>query len=62
MKALVPVLGLAIVTIQGCENVQVASHGGSIMSQSGDYECPEDRICTVDVPEGYAVGPGRFHP
>lgn len=52
MKALLPFLGLAILTIQGCKIVQIAGQGGSIVSQSGDYDCPEDRICTVDVPQG----------
>ena len=54
MKALVPVLGLAILSIQGCKIVQIAGHGGSIVSQSGDHDCPENRICTVEVPVGEA--------
>ena len=45
---------LTLVTIQGCKIVQVAGHGGSIVSTSGEYDCPEDRIRTVDVPEGEA--------
>ena len=49
-----PILGLTLVTIQGCKIVQVAGHGGLIVSQSGEFDCPEDRICTVNVPKGEA--------
>ena len=34
----------------GCKIFQTAGHGGSIVSMSGEYDCPEDRQCVVDVP------------
>ena len=37
---------------QGCEIVQTAGHGGSIVSKSGEHDCPEDSTCVVDVPAG----------
>ena len=37
---------------QGCEIVQTAGHGGSIVSKSGEYDCPEDSTCVVKVPAG----------
>ena len=37
---------------QGCEIVQTAGHGGSIVSKSGEHDCPEDSTCVVKVPEG----------
>ena len=38
--------------IHGCKIVQTAGHGGSIVSMSGEHDCPEDRECVVDVPAG----------
>ena len=38
--------------IQGCEIVQTAGHGGSIVSMSGEHDCPEDWECVVHVLAG----------
>ncbi len=40
------------VALGGCKIVQTSTTGGSIVSASGDYNCPEDSVCEVDIPNG----------
>ena len=42
--------------MQGCEIVQTAGHGGSIVSMSGEHDCPEDWVCVVNVLAGAPFG------
>ena len=40
------------VALQGCRILQSVSSGGSVVSASGQYDCAEDSICEIDVPNG----------
>ena len=38
------------VALQGCRILQTVSPGGSVVSASGQYDCAEDSVCEIDVP------------
>ena len=47
-------IGLVAATalLAGCKIVQTSTSGGSIASASGDYDCAEDSVCEIDIPNG----------
>ena len=42
----------AMALLAGCKIVQTSTSGGSIVSASGDYDCAEDSVCEIDIPNG----------
>ena len=49
-----PRIGLVAATalLAGCKIVQTSTSGGSIASASGEYDCAEDSVCEIDIPNG----------
>ena len=43
---------VCLLLLQGCKIEQSAGRGGAIISMSGEHDCPEDRICVVELPAG----------
>ena len=46
------VFATATALLAGCKIVQTSTSGGSIVSASGNYDCAEDSVCKIDIPNG----------
>lgn len=45
---------LPLALLSGCKIIQEVGRGGSIVSDSGDFDCPSQTVCTIDVENGQA--------